>query len=63
MAPNSALRAHLRLSVDHQLPDRQVAASEAGKIHIQHPHHQHRSSSGLRSLPTALLPLHERLHI
>ncbi len=56
MAPNSALRAHLRLSVDHQLPDRQVAASEAGKIHI---HHQH----GLRSLPTALLPLHERLHI
>ncbi len=29
---NSALRAHLHLSVDHQLPDRQAAASEAGKI-------------------------------
>ncbi len=32
---NSALRAHLHLSVDHELPDRQAAASEAGKIHIQ----------------------------
>ncbi len=32
---NSALHAHLRLSVDQQLPDRQAAASDAGKIHIQ----------------------------
>ncbi len=32
---NSALRAHLRLSVDHQLPDRQAAASKAGKILIK----------------------------
>ncbi len=31
----------LLLSVDYQLPDRQAAASEAGKIHIQHPHRQH----------------------
>ncbi len=45
------------------LKDRQAAASEAGKILIQHPHHQHWSSLGLRSLPTALLSLHERLHI
>ncbi len=53
----------LHLSVDHQLPDRQTAASEAGKILIQHLHHQHWSSSGLCSLPTALLPLHQRLHL
>ncbi len=33
--------------MDHQLPDRQAAASEAGKILIQHLHHQHWSSSGL----------------
>ncbi len=57
------LSVHLRLSVDHQLPDRQAAASEAGKILLQHPYDQHWSSSGLRSLPTALLSLHERLHI
>ncbi len=44
----------------HQLPDRQAAASEAGKIHIQHPYDQPWSSSGLCSLPTALLFLHER---
>ncbi len=60
---NSALRAHLHLSVDQQLPDRQAAASEAGKIHIQHPYEQHWSSSGLRSLPTTLLPVHKLLHI
>ncbi len=60
---NSALHAHLRLSVDQQLPDRQAAASEAGKIHIQHPYDQPWSSSGLCSLPAALLFLHERLHI
>ncbi len=30
---NSALHAHLHLSVDQQLPNRQAAASEAGKIH------------------------------
>ncbi len=42
-----------------QFPDRQAAASEAGKIHMQHPYDQHRSSSGLCSLPTALLPVHE----
>ncbi len=63
LLPKLALRAHLCLSVDHQLPDRQAAASEAGKILIQHPHHQHWSSSGLCSLPTALLPVHQRLHI
>ncbi len=40
------------------LTDRQQLV-RLGKIHIQHPHHQHWSSSGLRSLPTALLPLHE----
>ncbi len=60
---NSALHAHLRLSVDQQLPDRQAAGSEAGKIHMQHPYDQHWSSSGLCSLPTALLPVHEQLHI
>ncbi len=57
---NSALRAHLRLSVDQQLPDRQAAANEAGK-YIKHPYDQHWSSSGLCSLPTALLPVHQRL--
>ncbi len=50
------------LSVDQQLPDRQTADREAGKILIQHPYDQHWSSSGLHSLPTALLPLHQRLH-
>ncbi len=29
---------------------------------IQHPHHQHWSSSGLCSLPTAILALHKWLH-
>ncbi len=53
------LSSPLHLSVDHQLPDRQAAASEAGKILIKHLHHQHWSSSGLCSLPTALLPLHQ----
>ncbi len=38
---NSAICPHLCLSVDHQLPDRQAAASEAGKILIQHPYDQH----------------------
>ncbi len=37
--------------MDHQLPDRQAVASEAGKILIQHPQDQHWSSSGLCSLP------------
>ncbi len=60
---NSALRAHLHLSWDQQLPDRQAAASEAGKIHIQHPYEQHWGSSGLWSLPTTLLPVHKLLHI
>ncbi len=40
-----------------------AAASEAGEIHIQHPYDQHWSSSGLCSLHTALLPVHEQLHI
>ncbi len=48
--------------MDHQLPDRQAAASEAGQTHIQDSHHQHWRPLGLRSLPTALLPLHELLH-
>ncbi len=48
--------------MDHQLPDRQAAASEAGQTHIQNSHHQHWRPSGLRSLPTALLPLHQWLH-
>ncbi len=56
------LRTHLRLSVDHQLPDRQEG-SDAVKTLIQHPHDQHWSSSGLCSLPTALLPVHKWLHI
>ncbi len=60
---NAALRAHLRLSVDQQLPDRQAAASEAGKILIQYPYDQHWSSSGLHSPSTDLLPLHQPLHI
>ncbi len=59
LQPKLTIRPHLCLSVDHQLPDRQAAASEAGKILIQHPSDQHWSSSGLRSLPTALLPLHQ----
>ncbi len=50
---NSALCAHRHLSVDQQLPDRQAAASEVGKIHINH----------LYDLPTALLSLHKWLHI
>ncbi len=58
-----ALCAHLHLSVDHQLPDRQAAASEAGQTHIKNSHHQQWHSSELHSLPTALLPLHQWLHI
>ncbi len=42
----------------NSLPYRQAAASEAGKIHIQLPYEQHLSSSGLCSLPTALLSLY-----
>ncbi len=61
--PNSALRAQLRLSVDHQLPDRQAAASEAWNILIQHPYDQHWSSSWVRSLSMAILSVHQRLHI
>ncbi len=49
--------AHLSLSVDQQLPDRQAADCEAGKIHTQHPYDQHWSSSGLCYLLTALLPV------
>ncbi len=60
---DSALCAHLHRSVDHQPPERQTAASEAGEIHIQHLHHQHRRPSGLCSLPTALLSVHHRLLI
>ncbi len=30
---------------------------------IQHPHDQHWSSTGLCSLPSALLPVHQQLHI
>ncbi len=59
---DTALCAHLHLSVDHQLPDRQASASEAGKTHIQNSHHQHWRPPGLRSLPIALLPLHQWLH-
>lgn len=33
---NSALCTNDHLSVDHQLSERQAAASEAGEIHIQH---------------------------
>ncbi len=47
--------------MDHQLPNRQAAASEAGKILIQHPYDQHWKSSELCSLPTALLPVHQWL--
>ncbi len=58
---DTARCAHLHPSVDHQFPDRQAAASEAGQTHIHNSHHQHWHPSGLRSLPTALLPLHEWL--
>ncbi len=58
---DTALCAHLHLSVDHQLPDRQAAASEAGQTHIQNSHHQHWRPSGLRSLPTALLTALQRI--
>ncbi len=44
------------------LTDRQHLV-RLGKFLIQHPYDQHWSSSGLCSLLTALLPLHERLHI
>ncbi len=54
---------HLHLSVYHQLPDRQAAACEAERTYIQHPHHQHWSSSGLCSLPTSILSLHKWLHL
>ncbi len=57
---HSSLCPHL--SVDRPLPDRQAAASEAGQTPIQNSHHQHWCPSGLRSLPTALLPLHKWLH-
>ncbi len=60
---DTVICAHLHLSVDHQLPNRQAAASEAGQTHIQNSHHQHWRPSGLCSLPTALLPLHQWLHI
>ncbi len=60
---NTSHHPHLHLSVDHQLPDRQATDSEARKILIQNPYDQHWSSSGLCFLPTALLSLHERLHI
>ncbi len=43
------------------LTDRQQLV-RLGKL-IQHPHHQHWSCSGLCSLPTTLLPLHQRLQI
>ncbi len=43
-------------------PDRQAAASEAEQTHIQDSYHQHWRSSGLCSLPTALLPLHQWPH-
>ncbi len=59
---HTAFCAHLHLSVDHQLPDRQAAASEAGKTRIQNSHNQHWRPSGMCSLPTALLPLHQWLH-
>ncbi len=32
--------------MDHQLPHRQAAASEFGRTHIQHPHHQHWNLQG-----------------
>ncbi len=49
--------------MDHELPHRQAAASEFGRTHIQHPHHQHWSFSGLCSLPTSILSLHKLLHL
>ncbi len=48
---------------NQQRPDRHAAGSEAEKTLIQHPYDQHWCSSGLCSLPTALLPVHQRLHI
>ncbi len=58
---DTALCAHLHLSVDHQLPDRQAAASEAGQTHIQNSHHQtsedYNGQSGLlRGLSVPLCP-------
>ncbi len=43
-------------------PDRQAATGETRQSHIQNFHHQHWRPSELRSLPTALLPLHKWLH-
>ncbi len=59
----NAFHPHLHLWVDQQLPDRQAADSEAGEIHIQHPYDQHWSSSGLCSLPTALLSTWTTAHL
>ncbi len=44
------------------LTDRQQLV-RLGKFSSSHPYDQHWSSSGLCSLPTALLPVHRRLHI
>ncbi len=38
------------------ISDRQAAASEAGKILIQHPYNQHRSSSGCALSPLLFSP-------
>ncbi len=59
---DTAVCAHFHLSVDHQFPARQAAASEAGQTHIQNSHHKHWRPSGLRSLLIALLALHKWLH-
>ncbi|KAK3561678.1 hypothetical protein QTP86_012519 [Hemibagrus guttatus] len=48
--------AHPYLSVDYQLPDRQATANEVGEAYIWFPHHQHWCSSGMRVIPTTLLP-------
>ncbi len=44
------------------LTDRQQLVRQ-GKYTSSPPHHQHWRSSGLCSLPTTLLPLHQQLHI
>ncbi len=48
--------------MDHQLPERQAAASEAWQTPLQDSHHQHWRPSGFCSLPT-LLSLLKWLHI
>eukprot|EP00064_Thunnus_orientalis_P011958 superscaffoldBa00001780_g11991 len=54
--------ARLQLSVDHKLPDRQEAAGEAGRNHIQHLSGRYRRPSGMCALPPLLFSLYTNDH-